>query len=196
MNAPAQISPGDDRRSDGLRSPARPGRRQRRASGFTILEVALASFVMLFGIVSALTALQAGFRMIDSARYTTLAGQILESQMEKLRLLTWDQLVNHPNLMPGLYNASGTLISTTTPADRFTPDISADPATQAIITNHFTCTQSIKFAPYPFDGTDGTEARQITLTATWTGSDGHVQSLSYFTCYAQNGISDFFYTTH
>ncbi len=187
MNVPTQVAFGDDSRS---------GRRQRNAKGYTILEVALASFVMLFGIVSALTALQAGFRLLDRARYTTLAGQILESQMEKLRLLTWDQLTNHPDLMPGLYDASGTLISTTSPANRFTPDISADPATQAIISNHFTCTQSIKFAAYPFDGTDGTPARLITLTATWTGSDGHVQSLSYFTCYAQNGISDFFYTAH
>jgi len=156
----------------------RHGRFRQSSRGFTILEVALATFVMLFGIVTALTALQASFRQLDSARYTTLAGQILQSQMEKLRLLTWAQLTDSTN-GPIAY-------------PNFTPDVAVDPATQTLINTHFTCTQAITDAPSPFTGT----MKDITLTATWVGSDGHQQSLTYYTRYGQNGISDFFYTTH
>jgi hypothetical protein len=45
-------------------------------------------------------------------------------------------------------------------------------------------------------GTYGSTMKDITLSATWRGSDGRSHTLTYFTRYAQNGISDFFYTTH
>jgi hypothetical protein len=38
--------------------------------------------------------------------------------------------------------------------------------------------------------------KDITLTATWKGSDGRTRSLTYFTRYGQSGLSDFFYTSH
>ena len=157
---------------------SRSGHRWRHfsKSGFTILEVALASFVMIYGIVTALTVLQASFRQIDSARYTTLAGQILQSQMEKLRLLNWAQLTDP---------TTGAVAFPT-----FTPDLAVASTAQL---SHFTsCTQTIVDAPSPFTGT----MKDITLTVTWYGSDGHQQSLSYYTRYGQNGLSDFFYTTH
>lgn len=141
---------------------------------FTILEVMIAAFVLVLAFTSSLIVLQRGFQAIDSARYTTLAGQILQSQMEKIRLLNWSELtdpVNGPGAFP-----------------TFTPDVAVSSAQLS----HFTCTQSITDAPAPFTGT----MKDVTLTATWTGTDGRQQSLSYTTRYGQNGISDFFYTTH
>lgn len=149
--------------------------RKRRQAGFTIFEVMMASFVMLFAISTSLITLQRGLQAIDQARYTTLAGQILQSQMEKLRLLTWAQLTDPTNGPP----ASGA----------FTPSMSASVSGQLA---NFTCSQTIADAPAPFNGT----MKDITLTATWTGADGRSRSLTYFTRYGQNGISDFFYTTH
>ncbi len=146
-----------------------------KTRGFTLVEVAFASFVMALAIATSLTALQYSFKSIDRARYTTLAGQILQSQMEKLRLLTWAQLTDSTNGPIGNPN--------------FTPDVSSVSAAQL---SHFTCTQSITDAPSPFTGT----MKDITVTATWVGTDGRTQSLTYMTRYAQNGISDFFYTTH
>src|ERR1044071_4324040 len=68
--------------------PGRP-RRRRPDSGFTILEVSMATFVMGFGIATAIVAMQSGFKTIDVARGTTIASQILQSEMERLRLLSW-----------------------------------------------------------------------------------------------------------
>ena len=145
--------------------------------GFTLVEVVAAVCVMTLVIMTSITTLEYGIRAIDNARYTTLAGQILQSQMEKVRLLTWTQLTD---------TTSGPVAFTT-----FTTDLAASTSTSAQL-SRFTCTQSIVAAPSPFDAT----MKDITLTAAWKGSDGRSHTLSYKTRYAQSGISDFFYTSH
>ena len=135
----------------------------------------VAASVMILCIASSLVVLQRGFMAIDNARYTTLAGQILQSQMEKLRMLTWAQLTDATNGPPT--NGS------------FTPDISTSTTGQLA---NFTCSEVIADAPSPYNGT----MKDITLTATWKGSDGRNRTLTYSTRYGQNGISDFFYTSH
>lgn len=140
----------------------------------------LAATVMALAISSSVIVLQHGMRAIDTARYTTLAGQILQSQMEKLRLLTWTQLTN---------TTYGPVAFPT-----FTPDLAATATSQI---NRFTvggvparCSQLIE----PAEGVLGTIMKKITLTATWQGIDGRSHSLSYVTYYGKDGISDFFYT--
>ena len=68
--------------------------RRGAARAFTLVEVMVAATVMVLTLTSSLIVVQHGMRALDTARYTTLAGQILQSQMEKLRLLTWTQLTN------------------------------------------------------------------------------------------------------
>ena len=150
-------------------------RRRDPRAGFTIVEVGVAALVLVLCITSSLMVLQRGFVAIDNARYTTLAGQILQSQMEKLRLLTWAQLTATTGGPP----QNGT----------FTPDLT--PTASAQLAN-FTCTQVITNAPAPFD----TTMKDITLTAKWKGTDGRFRTLTYYTRYGQNGISDFFFTPH
>lgn len=152
------------------------------SKGFTLVEVMAAAIVMALAISSSIVVLQHGMRAIDTARFTTLAGQILQSQMEKLRLLTWTQLTNA---------TTGPVAYTT-----FDPDLAATATSQM---NRFIvggvagkCSQSIFPAPAPFSAT----MKEITLTATWKGMDGRSHSLSYTTYYGKNGISDFFYTSH
>jgi len=153
-----------------------------RRRAFTIMEVMMAAAVLVLGISSALVVLQQGLRTIDTARVTTLAGQVLQTQIEKLRLLTWAQLTS-PDNGPTAYSS-------------FAPDLADGTPDQL---NRFTvgsetgkCRQSITDAPPPF----AASMKVITLTAAWTGLDGRQHSLSYTTRYAQNGISDFFYSHH
>lgn len=159
------------------RHPSRWSRGSRESDrGFTLVEVGIAALVMALAIATSLTTLQYSYKLIDDARYTTLAGQILQSQMEKLRLLTWDQLTDPTNGPIG--------------HPTFTPDISL--AASAELSHFTSCTQTITDAPSPYTGS----MMDITLTATWTGTDGRPHNLSYLTRYAKNGISDFFYTVH
>lgn len=62
------------------------------SSGFTLIEVCVAVAVLGLTIASSLVALRIGFGMIESARDSTLASQILQSEMENLRLKNWDKL--------------------------------------------------------------------------------------------------------
>ncbi len=54
----------------------------------------MASFVMAFGIATSIVAMQTGFKTIDVARGTTIASQILQSEMERLRLMSWTTISN------------------------------------------------------------------------------------------------------
>ncbi|MDE3084384.1 MAG: prepilin-type N-terminal cleavage/methylation domain-containing protein, partial [Verrucomicrobiota bacterium] len=56
---------------------ASPCRNNKSQGGFTILEVMMAAFVMALVLATSLIVIQRGFQAIDTARYTTLAGQIL-----------------------------------------------------------------------------------------------------------------------
>jgi Tfp pilus assembly protein PilV len=165
---------------------------RRSACAFTILEVMVATMVMTLTLTSSLQVLGYGLRAIDTARYTTLAGQILQSQMEKLRMLTWTQMTS----------ATGPMSDAT-----FTPDNGISPQ----VTNFFTvaagtttptadsCAQSIVYDP-AYDITVGGATVHtmvdITLTATWKGADGIQRFRTYYSQYAQFGISDMFYTAH
>lgn len=142
----------------------------------------MAATVMVLAISSSIIVLQQGMRALDTARFTTLAGQILQSQMEKLRLLTWTQLTNATS-GPVAYNT-------------FTPDVAATASSQMnrfiVGTTPNRCSQLIE----PATGVLGAKMKKITLTANWKGLDGRPHTLSYVTYYGQNGLSDFFYTTN
>lgn len=52
----------------------------------------VSSVVLLLGIVTAITTLQRGFQSLDSARNLTAASQLMQSEMERLRLKNWNQI--------------------------------------------------------------------------------------------------------
>ncbi|HEX2101061.1 MAG TPA: type II secretion system protein [Candidatus Synoicihabitans sp.] len=140
--------------------------------GFTLAEVAVASVVLLFGIASSIVAMQAGFRSVDMARGLTLASQVLQSEIENIRLLSWEDI-------------KGLEASAVISYDK--ADDSKETASDKELQKRFVVTRTA--GPI----TDNT--RLITITATWTThSDGRRRSRSTFTLYAENGLNDF-YTT-
>lgn len=71
----------------------RPPRHPRRIfPAFSLIEVMVAAFVLAFGIVSSIAVLQSGLQALDSARNLTGATQVMQSEMERLRLKSWAQL--------------------------------------------------------------------------------------------------------
>lgn len=65
-----------------------------RRGGFTLAEIAIATMVMGLVMVSAMMGLRMGFALIETARHNTLASQILQSEMENLRLMNWSELAS------------------------------------------------------------------------------------------------------
>ena len=49
----------------------------------------MATFVMAVGISTAIIALQMDFKALNLARDSTLASQIMQSEIERLRLMPW-----------------------------------------------------------------------------------------------------------
>lgn len=169
-----------------LSHPRRAPARRDRQAGFSIAEVAMATFVLALGIVTSLTALQYGMRQVDTARNMTLAGQIMQSNMEILRLYNWSQLEALQAAQAGpttedLVPAASTITSgTSTTLD----------AKLTAIASNFKCYRLIE------DITGKTDMKKITLRVTWSGIDGRNHELRFQTRYARNGLSDYFYVAH
>ena len=138
-----------------------------RRGGFTLAEVAMASLVTAFGIATAITALQMGFRSLDTARGTTLASQILQSEIERVRLMSWTAISALPEMA--------------------TVDLSTMFTTNSTLSSNYTVTEKVA------DVIAG-EIRQITVVAVWTGYDGRSHQLSMTTYYTKNGLYDYYYT--
>jgi type II secretory pathway pseudopilin PulG len=70
--------------------PVSQPRRRRRA--FSLVEVMVASCVLMLGISGALVTLQRSLASIAQARQLDTASQLMQTELERLRLLNWSQL--------------------------------------------------------------------------------------------------------
>ena len=145
----------------------------------------LGATVMVLGIVTAITALQYGMRSVDTARNMTLAAQIMQSEVEILRLQNWSQISALPAstaVDPSTMITTGTA----TPLD----------AALTAIAARFTCTREVSNVSGKNDLAGQPNMKLITLTVNWSGLDGRSRSLKFQTRYAKNGLSDYFYVAH
>lgn len=163
--------------------PTRPSPRPRRGrdsrGGFTILEVGLAAAVMALAVATSLVAMQYGLRSVDTARNLTLAAQIMQSDIEILRLQNWSQI--------SALAASSTVDPSTTITSGTGTSLES---TLTTIANRFTCTRTVA------DIAGRADIKAIGLSIRWTGIDGREHTVSYQMRYAKNGLSDYFYVAH
>ena len=144
-------------------------RRPRRLRAFTILEVTMASFVLALGIATSIVALQSGLKFIDVSRDTTLASQILQSEIERIRMMSWTSVAALPA------SAEVSL------SDMF--------STSTALARRFTVTRTVEA-----DSSRSGDVRLITLSVSWRSVDGRSQTRSFQAKYIKNGLYDYFYT--
>jgi Tfp pilus assembly protein PilV len=144
-------------------------RRSRAQAGFTIVEVSLAAGVLALAIATSIITLQSGFRTIDVARGTTLASQILQSEMERLRMKSWTDMA----ALPASESFDGATYFSTNPD----------------VAGKYTITRRVAA-----DGTRPTEVLYITISVTWKSYDGSSHTRSFQSMYAKNGLYDYYYT--
>jgi Tfp pilus assembly protein PilV len=167
-------------------------RRLARRAGFTVVEVMMATFVMALGISTSIVALQSGYQALDTARNTTLAAQIIQSELERIRLLPWSttstitDAQGNTVLKPSVSSLSGTPDNpTTVPLSSIFP--SGTTTTQ--LANRFTIRRVVT------DVADrNNEIKAITMTVTWKGIDGLDHTRTSTTQYAKNGLYDYYFT--
>ncbi len=150
-------------------TPSANAARRGAQAGFTILEVAMATFVMAMGIATSIIAMQAGFKHLDLARGTTLSSQIIQSELERIRLMSWTGVTALP--------ASATF------------DGGTSFSTSSKVVGKFSVTRTVTA-----DAARPTEARDIVVRVTWNGYDGRAHARSFNCTYVKNGLYDYYYT--
>lgn len=145
------------------------GSRRKSGKAFTIVEVMMASTVMAFALSTSVLVIMGGFKSIDVARNMTLASQVLQSEMERIRLMDWGDI----HALQGQQNVDLATVFTSNTA----------------IAARFSLVRTVS------DVTDKIgEMKLIVLQATWTNSSGRSVSRSFTTYYTKNGLYDYYYT--
>jgi prepilin-type N-terminal cleavage/methylation domain-containing protein len=124
-----------------------PVARRRSAQGFTIIEVMMASVILVVGFMGMIQAITLGSEMLATARRQTLASQIIEHEIGKLRLL--------PFATVNAYAAGPT---TVTIDSHFNDAIASCGLTPSSITLARTTTSPT------------TDLKEVTFTLTWTAN--------------------------
>jgi Tfp pilus assembly protein PilV len=144
-----------------------PGRFSPAPRAFTIVEVMIAATVLVLAITTAIVALQHGFQALDTARNYTVASQVMQSEIERLRLKSWTQV-------EALQRTGDTAVQIGA--------VAGGGATA------FTCHRRIQDLR--------TDMKEITLDCAWRGIDGRTHNAKFVTRYAKSGLYDYFYTAH
>ena len=139
----------------------------------------MATFVMLFAISSSILVMQSGFRSLDTARKTTLAAQIMQSEMERMRMLSWSRV-------EALIGPEPTEINIATIFPQNTP---AEIQLFNEMNRTFTRTRSAAYLA----GSDD-EIIKIDMTVSWRGIDGVAHKRTSSTRYCKNGLYNYYYT--
>ena len=137
----------------------------------------MAASILVLVIASSITVLQAGIRIVDTARNMTMAGQICQSALELLRLQSWAQI----SVLPAEAAVNVTQAISSGNATALDARLNA-------VAGRFTCTRTIT--------SPKVNMRRITITGTWRGVDGRLHSVSVETRYVKNGLNDYLYVSH
>lgn len=144
-----------------------PTWRYPRSQAFTLVEVMVASSVMILAIVGMIQVVVSGSEMLDLSRKQTVAMQIIHGQIDNIRLSDWAQV--NALSSPRTVNVDG--------GDQFGFVFGTNLPTVA---KGFQCTRTIT--------TVRTDMKQVTFTVTWKGNTGRSYTRSGSTYVGKNGL--------
>lgn len=130
-----------------------------RISGFTLIEVMMAATILLLGIVGMMHAITSGTEMLDTSRKQTLAGQIIQNEIERVRLLKWSE-VSSLSANPTTVTLAGVFIA----QDK-----------------SFSCERTVADVK--------NDLRKLTFTVTWKSNTHRVHTRTGETYIGKNGLS-------
>lgn len=147
-----------------------PPQKKLRLAAFTILEVMLAAIVMAFAITTSITTMQRAFLALDTARNVTQANQIMQSEIERMRLQDWS-VVN-------AYSSTATSVT-----------IDSSYTNNVFIGSRYRLSRTATdVAGHALSG-----MKQVVFTISWSSYDGRALSRSLTVYYGEKGLYDYFY---
>jgi prepilin-type N-terminal cleavage/methylation domain-containing protein len=165
--------------------PQRPAKSQ---GGFTLVEALFAMVIVGIVFTALYSAMASSQNTAQLAREDSRATQILIEKMDKLRLLTWDQL-NDNTVVPDKFWMS---------FDPEDSDFGGDGLTNLKGAGKYKkmellYTGKITVANGPADVTYGTNMATVTIDLSWTSRTGMDRARSLTTYFAQNGEENYAY---
>lgn len=156
---------------------------------FTLIEVMMASTILVVSFSAIITAVSRGAEMIDTARKQQIAQQIIEGEIAFQRTSPWDwsagqsgilEMVNSPYGIT--VNDTGTAVINDSANDHHHFVLDNNPALMGQAQG-FTCrTQATNLR------VSGTPMLAITWTVSWTSSSGRVHTRTGVSHLAPNGL--------
>lgn len=160
-------------RTDILEIPGRSsGRAFDRRSGFTLVEMMVAIVVIGITLTAAFSTIGYGYRTMETGRDYTRVAQILQSEMEDMRTLSWSQL--EP------------LTSTTYQKITLNADFAA------VFGDRYEAWLWVRNR-VDASGVVLADQKEISIKVTWKDSNGILMSRSTTTWFTENGMHDYFY---
>lgn len=101
----------------------------------------------------------------------------MQSEIERLRLMAWSKTT-----------PAGVVDSITELPSSETVDLTTMFSSNAALAARFAVTRTVTTDPAR------TDVRYITVSVTWSSSDGKSHTRSFTTMYAKNGLYDYYYT--
>lgn len=135
--------------------------------GFSLVEILMAVFVLGTVVASTLMALRAGFSTIELARDNTMAAQILQSEMENLRMMSWTELDALPE------------------DEGFQVGEDFDPA----VAGRYSASRSVS------EDAARPGMKEVELEIRWTTAAGTEHTRVYRTLFSKEGLNDYYYVT-
>lgn len=120
--------------------------RAKNTAGFTIVEVMMASVILVVGFIGMIQGITIGSEMLATARRQTLAAQILDHEIGKLRLKDWSYISTLSSSSSATYSSDQASINTAIAASGVSFNLAS---TVTTIT---------------------TDLREVAFTVTWTKS--------------------------
>ena len=138
-------------------------------TGFTLVEVMFGLTIVAVGFIGMVEGMVLGYEMLETAHQQTLAAQIMQGEVEYLRMQPWSTI-------SGLSSISATSLSNY-------PEFSGSSLATA------TSGTTLKFARSVVSPDPHTNLRQITMTVTWTSLTGKSHSRSCSAYIGKYGLS-------
>lgn len=133
--------------------------------GYSLVEVIVAAGIFAMVIAGGIAGVRMGFQIVENSRHYTRISQILQSEVESLRVLSWKEL---KELAP-------------------TVEVKIDPKFSTSAYDAYTVRREIY--------SESSSLRRIEMIVEYENRTGKAITLKYMTFFTQGGVNDYYYRT-
>ncbi len=135
----------------------------KKPNGYSLVEVIVAAGIFALVIAGGIGGVRMGLHIVDNSRHYTRISQILQSELESLRALSWDELQALP----------------------LKSEIAIDPKFSTAAYDAYTLQRSIVV--------ESVSLRRIEVLVQYHTRSGQAAALKYITFFSEGGVNDYYY---